>query len=162
MKFPDRKCVRLGLAGAMSLTLAACASGPTDQPVSNYFDCDALHQVVDSADSGFDELKGAGQTNRYGQFWRARVQAFEDSCTVVSASGPTYYSCSGQIQEVDATEQLTAASSDLQQCLGSEWRMTRGEDSVRFSPEAAASPSVTAKSFANDRGRQMIEMRVGS
>ncbi|WP_251977585.1 hypothetical protein [Salinicola avicenniae] len=148
------------IGGAVMLTLGACSSGPVQQSVTTYLDCDDLKQAVASADNGFDDLKRGGRSTRYGRIWNTNVQAFDNACSIVSASGPTYYTCSGRIEAGAGTSQLEAAASGIGQCLGPDWSSSPAEDGALAFHNAASTPTLTLKSFENDREAQMVMMRI--
>lgn len=161
-----RQTSRLGkalLGGAALLTLSACASsGPVHQSVTTYLNCNDLKTAVASADNGFDDIKRGSRSTRYGQIWNTRVQAFDNACSIVSASGPTYYTCSGRIEADAGESQLKAATDGIGQCLGSGWSSAPAEDGAIDFRESSGSPVLTLKSFENDRGAQMVMMRIDS
>ncbi|WP_157956845.1 hypothetical protein [Salinicola aestuarinus] len=147
-------------ASSLALLAGCAGSGPVHESVSSYMDCDALQQAVASADNGFDEIKRSRKNTRFGEIWQTDVQAFANACTIVSTSGPGYYTCSGQIETDATTSQLEAASDGIGQCLGTGWSTSpAGDGAIAFSG-GAGTPTLTLKSFANDRGAQMVVMRI--
>lgn len=149
------------LGGATLLTLGACANnGPVHDSVTTYLNCDDLQTAVASADNGFDDIKRGSRTTRYGQLWNTSTQAFNNACSIVSASGPTYYTCSGRIESDAGESQLEAATAGIEQCLGAEWSSSSpasGESDLR---RQGGGPTLKLKSFENDRGAQMVMMRI--
>ncbi|GHB32706.1 hypothetical protein [Salinicola rhizosphaerae] len=149
------------LGGATLLMLGACASGgPVQDSVTTYLNCDDLKKAIASADNGFDDIKRGSRTTRYGQIWNTSTQAFNNACSIVSASGPTYYTCSGRVESDAGESQLEAATDGIGQCLGSSWASAPAEDGAIDFRGSSGSPVLTLKSFENDRGAQMVMMRI--
>ncbi|WP_110656523.1 hypothetical protein [Salinicola halimionae] len=149
------------MGSAALLTLSACTSGPVEQSVTTYLNCDDLKTAVASADNGFDDIKRGSRTTRYGQIWRSSAQAFNDACSIVSASGPTYYTCSGSVESDAGESQLEAASDGIGQCLGSAWSSSSpAAGETDFQRQDGSGPALKLKSFENDRGAQMVMMRI--
>ena len=160
MRFTSRAGRSL-LSGTILLTLGACASsGPVQQSVTTYLNCDDLQQAIASADNGFDDIKRGSRSTRYGQIWNTSIQAFVNACSIVSASGPTYYTCSGRIESDAGESQLEAATDGIGQCLGSEWSSSTSSGEVRFHRVDGSGPTLALKNFENDRGAQMVVMRI--
>nr|CDQ34063.1 hypothetical protein BN993_03517 [Virgibacillus halodenitrificans] len=161
MRIISTPVMRLTLLGAAMLLVSGCSSGPVQQSVTTYLNCDDLEQAVASASNGFDDIKRGGRSTRYGQDWNTRVQAFENACSIVSTTGKAYYTCSGRIETGADELQLEAATESIGQCLGPDWvprTATTGE--VAFRRTDGAGPLLTLKSFTNDRGSQMVVMRI--
>lgn len=153
---------RIWLAGAGMALLAGCATQATEttQTAAERFDCEALNHAVESAETGFSDIKGRLETTQLTRTWRTDTQAFHDACVITSARRSDHYLCFGRLTSDDPRGALVAGGEELARCLGEGWQSRRtSADRLLFTREDAA-PVVTLETFLNDRGRRMGSLGV--
>lgn len=151
---------RTWMAGAGMTLLAGCASQATPDTAAQLFDCGALNQAVESAEGGFDDIKGRLDDTRLTRTWETDVQAFHDACLIASARRPDHYACFGRLKLDSPQAALIQGGEGLARCLGKDWTSRQpSAERIEFVRNAAG-PVVVLETFLNDRGRRMGTLSV--
>jgi hypothetical protein len=118
------------------LFVPSCTSLSPHQKHSilNVTDCEKLSALINSANTGFAQLKGAKVNTSFLTSWNAKAHLIGDECMITKYnSNKLSYHCERQFDEINhANNILNKAKTKMNSCLTSDWTKTKINNGVSF------------------------------